>query len=139
MFSEQKTLCLQALVNCIIPADDFPNGWDAGVGDYLMRQFEGDLQDKVEVYKRGLKSLNIEAQAVYEQDFVWLSSDEQNDLLTTIEKGKVQTHWKVDPVDFLQMICEHCAEGYYSNPENGGNHDHVSWRMIGFEVRDDRL
>lgn len=139
MFTEQQTLCLQALVNCIIPADDFPNGWDAGVGDYLMRQFEGDLQDKVDVYRRGLKSLDAESQAVYEHDFAWLSREEQVALLTTIEQGQVKANWKVDPAQFVRMVSEHCAEGYYSNPENGGNRDQVAWRMIGFEVRDDRL
>ena len=33
------------------------------------------------------------------------------------------------------MIVEHCAEGFYSNPENGGNKDGIAWEMIGFEVR----
>jgi len=139
MFTERQTLCLQALVNCMIPADDFPNGWDAGVGDYLMRQFEGDLQDKLKFYQKGLKSLDAEAQARCEQDFVWLSIEEQTALLHEVESGQVKANWKVDPTEFIQMVAEHCAEGYYSDPENGGNREQVAWRMIGFEVRDERL
>ena len=40
-----------------------------------------------------------------------------------------------DPVAFFQTAVEHAMEGFYSDPGNGGNHDGVSWRMIGFEVR----
>jgi hypothetical protein len=33
------------------------------------------------------------------------------------------------------MLAEHCAEGFYSDPGNGGNHSESAWKMIGFEVR----
>jgi hypothetical protein len=29
---------------------------------------------------------------------------------------------------------EHSAEGFYSDPGNGGNRDNIAWKMIGFEV-----
>ena len=28
----------------------------------------------------------------------------------------------------------HAIEGYYSDPGNGGNHDSISWQMIGYRV-----
>jgi hypothetical protein len=34
----------------IIPPDDFPGAWEAGVGDYLAGQFERDLQFQVAAY-----------------------------------------------------------------------------------------
>ena len=34
---------LQPLLDCLIPADDFPAAWAAGVGDYLAQQCPGDL------------------------------------------------------------------------------------------------
>ena len=73
MFTEAQLKCLQALVNCIIPADDFPNGWDAGVGDYLLRQLEGDLKDKVGLYQTGLSLLDAETQAVYYPSFATIA------------------------------------------------------------------
>ena len=135
MLTEEHMLILQSLVNCIIPEDAYPNGWDAGVGDYLFKQFEGDLKDRVALYQDGLSCLNVESQAVYSNSFMSLSPGEQNTLLSQIEKGIVQAIWTVDPAVFFEMAVEHCTEGYYSNPENGGNRDGISWQMIGFEVR----
>ena len=136
MLTEQQILILQALVNCIIPADDFPNGWDAGVGDYLLKQFEGDLQDKVAVYKNGLSSLEDDAQRIYGKGFASLSTDQQTNLLTNIEKGQVQVGWAIDAAEFFAMAVQHCTEGFYSDPQNGGNRDSIAWQMIGFEVRE---
>jgi hypothetical protein len=42
---------LRSLMNRIIPQDDFPDAWEASVGDYLMRQFERDLHAQVETYQ----------------------------------------------------------------------------------------
>ena len=136
MLTQAQTEILEALVNCIIPADNFPNGWDAGVGDYLFRQFEGDLSDKVAVYKNGLSSLEEEAQVIHGKSFARLSADEQIALLTSVEKGEVKGGWAIDPAEFFAMAVQHCMEGFYSDPKNGGNRDGISWQMMGFEVRE---
>lgn len=126
---------LKAVVNCVIPADDYPAGWDAGVGSYLLRQFQGDLQAALPAYHVGLDALNREAQAIYGEDFANLSPTHQNKLLTSLETGKVQSKWLINPSVFFRMVIDHTAEGFYSDPGNGGNQDNVSWRMIGFEVQ----
>ena len=136
MLPPRQLEILEALVNRIIPADDDPGGWEAGVGDYLLRQFERDLKPQFQMYVLGLDALDSEAQAVYEQSFDHLSASAQDELLGQIEAGKVTTLWIVDPAVFFRTVVDHCAEGYYSDPGNGGNKDGVSWKMIGFEVRD---
>ena len=50
MLDEQRLSVLKTLVNAIIPADDDPSGWEAGVGDCLIRQFGADLSDLVPTY-----------------------------------------------------------------------------------------
>jgi hypothetical protein len=134
MLTEEQILILKTLVNCIIPADDFPNGWDAGVGDYLFKQFDGDLKDSVTHYQDGLSSLGDESQVIYGKEFASLSVDDQTALLTQIEKGQVKANWGVDPAIFFTMAVDHCMEGYYSDSGNGGNCEGISWQMIGFEV-----
>jgi gluconate 2-dehydrogenase gamma chain len=37
---------------------------------------------------------------------------------------------------FFRLLVAHTAEGYYSDPGNGGNRDRISWKMIGFEAKD---
>lgn len=133
MLSEDYMLILKSLVNCIIPADDYPDGWSAGVGDYLINQFEGGLKDKLETYKSGLSAIDEEARAVYEQSFAELSAEQQNQLLTQIEAGQIKSTAENLPLFFV-MVIEHATEGFYSNPENGGNRDGIAWDMMGFEV-----
>jgi hypothetical protein len=134
MLSEEQNSTLKALINAIIPPDDDPGGWDAGVGDYLRRQFERDLKHLVGVYEQGLDSVSAEAKAVNGKNFADLTPNKQEALLAKIEQGRVQTSWQVDPASFFAMAAEHCAEGFYSDPGNGGNRNSAAWKMIGFEV-----
>jgi hypothetical protein len=134
MLTEPQRAALRALVDRIIPADDFPGGWDAGVGDYLDRQFGGDLSESLDLYRGGLDALDVEARATAGVGFVALAPTAQDDVLRRVEVGDVATDWPVDPADFFRAATEHAAEGYYGDPGNGGNRDGVSWRMIGFEV-----
>ncbi len=125
---------LQALINRILPADDDPGGWEAGVGDYLFAQFERDLKSLLPLYEVGLAALDAEAQVGYGFGFVQISPSEQDALLTRVEVGAVAAVWAVDPIVFFRRVVNHCAEGYYSDPDNGGNKAAASWTMIGFEV-----
>lgn len=134
MLTEAQRATLRALVDRLIPADDYPSGWDAGVGDYLERQFAGDLGHLVGMYRAGLEALDAETLAVAGVHFAKLAPDAQDDVLRRVEAGDVATDWPVDPAEFFRAAAEHAAEGYYGDPGNGGNRDGVSWRMIGFEV-----
>lgn len=134
MLSATQIVILEALVDRIIPADDFPGGWEAGVGDYLFGQFKRDLKHLLPVYALGLDALDAEAQAAAAQPFAQLAPDAQDMLLTRVEAGSVRVAWGVDPIAFFRMVVDHCAEGYYADPGNGGNRDGISWKMIGFEV-----
>jgi hypothetical protein len=134
MLTETQWATLRALIDRLIPADDYPGGWDAGVGDYLERQFAGDLSDALDLYLSGLDALDVEARTTAGVSFAALAPDAQDDLLRRVEMGDVAIDWPVDPANFFRAATEHAAEGFYGDPANGGNHDGVSWRMIGFEV-----
>ena len=135
MFNERQLATLQALVDRIIPPDDFPSGWQAGVGDYLAGQFERDLRPQLERYRAGLDALDAEARAAAGVGFAELDAAGQDALLGRVEAGQVQADWPIDPAGFFHDAIEHAMEGFYSDPGNGGNRDGVAWRMIGFEVR----
>jgi hypothetical protein len=135
MLAELQQATLRALVDRIIPADDFPSGWQAGVGDYLVGQFERDLRSQLDRYRAGLDALDAEARADTGARFAELDAEHQDALLRRIETGAVTTPWPINPAAFFQAAVEHSMEGFYSDPGNGGNRDGVSWRMIGFEVR----
>ena len=48
------------------------------------------------------------------------------------------TAWDVAPRFFFDLLVRTTtAEGFYSDPEQGGNRNAVSWNMIGFEEATD--
>ena len=126
---------LQAVVNRLIPVDEYPNAWDAGVGEYLARHFEGDLKHLVEAYANGLDALEQEAKARYGNGFGELTAPQQDAFLQDVEQGAVVTVWPIAPGKFFRLLVEHTMQGYYGAPLNGGNRDAVSWQMTGFESR----
>jgi hypothetical protein len=134
MLTQSQQATLRAFVDRLIPADDYPGGWDAGVGDYLDRQFAGDLSHALDTYRAGLDALDAESAATVGARFCEIDLAAQDELLRRVEVGDVATDWSVDPAAFFRDAAEHAAEGYYGDPGNGGNRDGVSWRMIGFEV-----
>lgn len=126
---------LAALVDRIVPADESPGGWEAGVGDYLRRQFAGDLSERVGLYRAGLDALDAEARAAGGTGFSETPPDAQDALLARVETGGVVAAWPVRPAFFLHQAVMHALEGFYADPGQGGNHEGVSWDMVGFEVR----
>ena len=143
MLSTDQQTTLHALMDRIIPPDEDPGAWEAGVGDYLARQFEGDLRGSLALYRAGLDALEAEAQASGPVSgpaggvtrFAALPALEQDALLKRIEAGQVVHTWPVDPAGFFQTVVQHVNEGFYSDPGNGGNRDAVAWRMIGYVPR----
>ncbi len=133
-FNELQLAVLAAAMNRIIPQDDYPGAKDAGGIDFILRLLQSDEKSKLELYNSGLLSLNLEAKVIHNSDFVDLTSQNQDDLLAKIERGEVKAVWNVEPTDFFSVLVRHTAEGYYSDPGNGGNTDEISWRMIGFST-----
>ena len=133
--SNDQWRTLQALVDCLIPRDDFPSGWEAGVGEYLARQFEGDLREAVPMYAQSLDALDAEAHAALGQPFVALDLKSQTHLLNQIEQGQTKTAWPTNAQSFLTTAMNHAAEGFYSDPGNGGNTNSAAWKMVGYDVK----
>lgn len=115
---------LRAVVDCLIPPDDFPGAYDAGVCDYLERLLQTDLDDQAEFFRAGIDAIDAEALARFDQPFASLTPTEQNATLVAIESAAPR---------FFEMLVNTTAEGYYSEPQQGGNRDAASWRMTGFE------
>jgi len=124
---------LRAVVDCLIPPDDFPGAYDAGVCDYLERLFQTDLAAQSEFFLAGLNSIDAEALARFNKPFTNLTPDQKLSTLAAIESSQVETPWSISPPLFFEMLVNTTAEGYYSDPQQGGNRGAISWLMTGFE------
>lgn len=124
---------LRAVVDCLIPPDDYAGAFDAGVCDFIVRLFETDLAEQREFFDAGLEAIESEALARFDTPFADLSPDQQVVILEGIERGSVNTPWPIAPDQFFEILVRTTAEGYYSDPEQGGNKGSVSWAMTGFQ------
>ena len=134
MLTDYQLQTLRAAMDTLIPPDNYPGAWGNGAGAYLLRQFERDLAHTIQEYRMGLDALDREAQTVYKLGFAQLSLLQRTALLAAIEDGNAVAPWPVPPMAFLAQLVNHTAEGYYSDPAQGGNPNCASWDMIGFHV-----
>ena len=124
---------LRAVVDCLIPPDDYAGAFDAGVCDFIVRLFETDLAEQREFFDAGLEAIESEALARFDTRFADLNPDQQVVILEGIERGSVNTPWPIAPDQFFEVLVRTTAEGYYSDPEQGGNKGSISWAMTGFQ------
>lgn len=134
LFTVNGVAALQALVDTLIPPDDYPGGWEAGVDGYLARGFGGHLAAFVETYRECLAALDGEAAIRHRRSFAQLPPGERTVLLEALDRGEAFTQWLIPPARFILIAMQHASEGFYADPANGGNQDAVSWKMVGFEV-----
>ena len=124
---------IRAVVDCLIPPDDFPGAYEAGVCNYLERLLQTDLAEHADFFRAGIDAIDTEALAQYNARFEALTPDQQIAILEGIESGVVKTSWPIAPAPFFAMLVNITAEGYYSEPQQGGNRGQASWLMTGFE------
>jgi len=126
--SAKALATLRAVVDRLIPRDDFPGATDAGVDVYILRQLAGDLASERTLVASGLDAIETAARNGHGDPFASLSPDEQDALLERVA-GATAT------ASFFNRLVELTAEGFYADPGQGGNRDEVSWRMIGYARR----
>ena len=124
---------LRAVVDCLIPPDDFPGAYDAGVCNYLKRLFRTDLASQSGLFRDGIEGIESEALARFNIPFADLTLEQKISILAAIESVDVKTTWSIPPSRFFEMLVNTTAEGFYSDPQQGGNRNAVSWVMTGFE------
>ena len=125
---------LRALVDRIVPADDFPSAWEAGAGEFLQALLSGDLRARASDVESGLRIVDAEARARHVvTTFADLGDEEQDALVTDLLAGRTRVEWDAVAADtFLTLVVSLTVQGFYGDPDNGGNRDGVSWDMIGY-------
>mgnify|MGYP001038462792 FL=1 len=133
MLTTKQQATLRAVIDSVIPPDEYPGGWEAGVGDFILNLLEHDARELQPSYAAWLDGVEAEALVRTGRSFSELDASQQTALLQAIEANDLRADWSTDPAFFAQ-VTEHCAEGFYSDPGNLGNRDQVAWQMIRFEV-----
>jgi gluconate 2-dehydrogenase gamma chain len=156
-FSPEEAAFIDAAVSRLIPADDLgPGAKEAGVTTFLDRQLAGPFgraeswymqgpwskgtksqgfQSRLtpaQLYRTAIKSIDDHCRGAFAgKAFAQLTSEQQDQVLTGLEKGEIKLDG-TDAASFFNAFMQNTVEGFFSDPIYGGNRDMVGWKLIGF-------
>lgn len=84
-----------------------------------------------ENYRQGIALTNDWCQQQWKKDFADLSHDQQEQVLTQLEKNSLKND-SVSGALFFEQLLENTKEGYLADPIHGGNQSLASWKLIGY-------
>ncbi|WP_258171131.1 GMC family oxidoreductase [Paenibacillus sp. R14(2021)] len=131
VFSTEVQAVLKAVSDRMVPEDEWPSASRAGALTYLARHAGENPAVWTTLIEPGLLVVDAEAAARCGRSFAELPVEEQDRLLQDVQQERVRD-WPVTPRLFFDTLLTLVIEGYYGNPEAGGNDGGKSWDMIGF-------
>ncbi len=115
-FTPAQAAVVEAMAECILPADDTPGAKEAGVIRFIDLALSGYHRDMQGLYRQGIADLEERSGG-----FAALPQTRQLEVLRAIETS-----------EFFNAVRTHTIMGFLANPEYGGNRDGVGWKVIGF-------
>jgi gluconate 2-dehydrogenase gamma chain len=152
-FNADEGAFIEAAVARLIPKDDQWGGaLEAGVPYYIDKQLAGAWGAGERLYRSGPWQPGTPSQgyqlpftpaelfrtalaaidkAFAQTPFAQMSSEQQDNYLASLETAGTDLGGVPSDV-FFSHLWECTLEGFFSDPVYGGNHNMISWRMIGF-------
>ena len=123
-FTHEQAVEVEAIAAQIIPTDDTPGAREARVIYFIDRALATFATEDRAALVEGVNDLQKKTRKRFGKTkrFSDLSSGQQTELLKGIEKGQ-----------FFELVRTMTILGMFSNPEYGGNHDQIGWKLLGFE------
>lgn len=107
-------------------------------------------------YTEGIRELDAVSRDKFGKAFIALTDEQQDEVLLTlsgeppVQPFVIRTEEQEDgpaaggappsnqPVsdeglDFFHTLVFHTRQGFYADPVYGGNHDHIGWKVLGFD------
>jgi len=155
-FNSVEIAFIEAAVARLIPKDDLgPGALEAGVSYYIDGQLaswygeagrwysQGPWQQGTpqqgyqlplkpsEVYRVAIPLINAATQKQYSADFADLKTDQQDKVLSGLEKGEISLG-RLPASTFFAFLLQNTKEGFFADPTYGGNAQMVGWKLIGY-------
>jgi len=131
--NDDDSATVAAIAERIMPgAPGKPGARDAGVLNYIDLALAGAYADQEDFYRRGLAALDAHCRATYNEPFVKLGDQRQDEVITALEQGKAPAFTWPSAQAFFNTVRNHVMEGMFGDPIYGGNKDFAGWRLVGF-------
>jgi gluconate 2-dehydrogenase gamma chain len=133
--NEEEIILLDAIVEQIIPTDDFPGGKWANVSNFIDKQLDTYYMKHQLAYREGLDAFENIVVQMKGKKFEEIPFMEQTAVLETMEAGEFsEGYWKDhSAAEFFDMLRQHSLQGFYGSPGHGGNREYISYRMLGLD------
>jgi gluconate 2-dehydrogenase gamma chain len=153
-FTKEQFELVEAAMERIFPADENgPGAKELGAAYYIDHQlagaygvngkeyrsgpfFKGEPTQgsqthlyRWQIYDIGIRGIEDWCKRKYNKRFVELAEAEQDEVLTALQNGEVDTLVGYDPAAFFNLLRTNTLEGVYSDPVYGGNRDMGGWKL----------
>lgn len=129
VFAVEQAATLEAICEQIVPSDDYPGARASGVLYFIDHALADPLARFRPRYDEGLELVNRTSQKRFGDLFSRISSGQQIALLQALESGEAAGK---AGQELFSMIRRHTMQGFYGDPQLGGNRGGVSWKMLNF-------
>ena len=129
VFTLQQAATVEAFCEQIVPSDDYPGAKTAGVLYFIDHALADPLARFRPRYDEGLELVNRISQKKFGDVPSGISSSQQIALLQALESGEAAGR---TGQELFSMIRRHTMQGYYGDPQLGGNRGGLSWKMLNF-------
>ncbi len=139
-FSPSQQKCMIAIMDRVVPSNEFPSASVAGVLNYIESLLHMEEQLRTSV-QSGLDAIDQLTTATFGSSFAEINFELQDNILKGCLDGRLPERDGAELFttalrEFAELCVRLVSEGYYADPGNGGNRGSVSWDMIGFAVTD---
>lgn len=132
-FNDDDARTIAAFCERLMPGEGGrPGATNANVLNYIDLALSGAYADHQDFYRRGVAQLNAHCLKTYGKPFHALTSTQQDETISALERGKASEFaWPTAQL-FFEMVRTHTMEGMFADPIYGGNKDFVGWQLVGF-------
>ena len=138
-FTPGEAAEVEAITARLIPTDDTPGAREAGVVYFIDRGLTTFWADDQKTYREGLPGLQARVSEMFPSvsKFSGLAAEQQDAVLQSFDENTdaPRRAFRARPgaQNFFETLRQHTINGFLIDPDFGGNHDGVGWRVIGRE------
>jgi hypothetical protein len=136
-FTPEEAAEIEAVTARIIPTDDTPGAREAGVVYFIDRGLATFWADNQKTYREGLPDLQARVKEMFPSvsKFSGLAAEQQDEVLHSFDENTDARRRAFQALPgaqtFFETLCAHTINGFLIDPDYGGNHDGVGWKVIG--------
>ncbi len=138
-FTATEAIEIDAIAARIIPSDDTAGAREAGVLYFIDKSLSTFAVDDQKTYREGLPVIQQRVKEMFPSvaTFSAATAEQQNEVLKSFDEGAESSRRSLPAQaigqNFFETIRQHTIAGFLIDPDFGGNHDGVGWKLIGRE------